>query len=69
MIGAAERLALLRVGDGVVGRTLGDADGLGGGPEPGPLERAERDAHSASDLADHVLGRHADVLEHGLSRR
>ena len=50
-----ELAALARVGDGVVGRALGDPDGLGGGAEARALERAERDAQALADLADHVL--------------
>ena len=39
----AELPALARVGDGVVGRALGDPDGLRGGAQARALERAQRD--------------------------
>src|SRR5262249_57286426 len=54
---------LLRVSVGEVGRALGDPDRLGGGAEPGPLQRAERDRESLALLADQVLVRDADVGE------
>ena len=60
----AERDPLLRVVDRVVGRALGDPDGLRGGAQACALERAERDSHTAADLADHVLLRNPHVLEH-----
>ncbi len=63
----AELAALAGVGDGVVGGALGDSDGLGGGAEARALERAERDAQAAADLADHVGLRYANVLEDRLA--
>ena len=69
MIGLPNAIALLRVPDRVVDRALGDADGLRGGAEARALERAERDREAAADLADHVLVRHAHVLEHRLAGR
>ena len=45
-----------RVGRGVVGRALGDPDGLRGDAEARAVECAERDAHALARLADQVLG-------------
>ena len=58
-----------RVGGGVVGRALGDPDGLRGHAEARVVERAERDVHAAALLADQVVGGDADVVEDRLAGR
>ena len=65
----AELPALARVGGGVVGRALGDPDGLGGDAEARVVERAERDGEALALGADQVLVRDADVVEDRLAGR
>src|SRR5262249_14155362 len=65
----AELPALVRVGDRVVDRALGDADGLRGDAEARVVERPERDVHALVLLADQVVGGDADVLEDRLAGR
>src|SRR3954471_13565268 len=59
----AERHPLLRVAVRVVGRALRDPDRLRRRPEPGVLEHGERHRVALALDADHVLGRHAHLLE------
>ena len=64
-----ELLALLGVAECVVERALGDADGLSGDRDPGVVERAHRGLEAGALVADHPIGRQADVVEVHLAGR
>ena len=64
----AELLALLRVGDGVLERALGEADHLRADADAALVQRFDRDLVSLSDLAEDVGARHAAVLQDQLAR-
>src|SRR6478752_9649497 len=58
----AELAALLRVGGRVVGRALGDSEGLGPDAEARMVKRAHRDLEALARVPDQVVGGHVDVL-------
>ena len=67
--GLAELAALTGVLDGRIQARLGDADGLAGDADAPRVEQRQRDGETAVDLAQHVGGGHAHVVELQLDGR
>ncbi len=65
----AHRLARLRVLERVVGRALGDAEGLRGDAGPGAVEDPHRELEALALLAEEVRGRDRAVVEDELAGR
>jgi hypothetical protein len=63
----AELLAVVDVGHHVVHHRLHDADGPGGQHRAFVVQPAHQHLGAAVDRAQHVVGRHLDVLEHQLA--
>ncbi len=69
LIGLAELLAVLGVGDRGVQRALGDAHGLGADRRAGVIQRGQRGLETGARLADDPIARNAAVLEVQLGGR
>ena len=65
----AELLALLDVALGVVEGALRDAEGLGRDRDAGVVQGLHRRGEAGALLADHAVGRDANVVEVDLARR
>jgi hypothetical protein len=61
---AAEHLAGTQPLHGQVQRRLGDTDTGGADPDPAPDQGRQGDAQPRPPLAEQILGRHPDVVEH-----